>query len=96
MVKFFAKWKETPPSIKVATIIVLVNSVLIIVLALLQLFDVWADAAFAYLPLTWVNTLALAFSNWKTSRSAAIVNLVAAGIILVCFVAVVLLRCAAG
>lgn len=96
MTNFLSKWKETPLLNKITTVIVLISSTLIIVLALLQLLNVWQDAAFVYLPLTCVNMLALAVSNWKTSRSAAIVNLVATGIILVCFVAVVLLRHAAG
>ncbi len=95
MTKFFAKWKETPLSIKAATGIVLVSSILIIVLTLLQLFGVWRDAALAYMPLLCVNMLAQAFSSWKTNRSTAIVSLVAAGIILVCVAAVVYLRFAA-
>lgn len=95
MGKFLTNWKKRTPTDKVLTGIVVVNSVLVIILALLQLFGVWKDAAFAYLPLLCVNTLATAASNWKTNRTAAVVNLVCAGIMLVCIVAVVYFRLAA-
>lgn len=95
MGKFRMKWKEKTLVEKITTGIVLVCSSLVIVLALLQLFGVWEDAAYAYLPLLCVNMLAFAVSYWKTSRSTAIVNLVGALIILVCTIVVVFLRNAA-
>ncbi len=95
MSKFMTNWKKKTCVEKITTVITLVCSSLVIVLALLQLFGVWEDAAFAYLPLLCVNMLAFTVSYWKANRSTAIVNLVGALIILVCYFVVIFLRNAA-
>lgn len=86
------KWKEKTLADKIATGIVLICSVLVIVLALLQLLNVWRDAAFAYMPLLCVIMLGQAYSNRKTNRSVAVESLVAAVIILICIASVVYFR----
>ena len=95
MGKFLMKWKEKTLADKILTGIVMACSVLVIALALLQLLNIWRDAAFAYMPLMCVNMLAVAVSNWKTNRGAAVVNLAAAGIMLVCIALVVYFRLSA-
>ncbi len=89
MGKFIEKWKEKNLGGKVITLIGRACSVLIIVLALLQLLGVWEDAAYVYMPLICVNMLVTAVANWKTNRSVAIVSLFTAGFILVCIAIVV-------
>lgn len=77
---------------KISSIIVIFCSALIIILAVLQLFGVWENAALVYMPLTCVNMLFFAASNWKTHRGVAVFNLIAAVFVLLCIAAVLFLK----
>lgn len=63
-------------------------SVVIIVLAALQLLGIWKNAMVAYLPLACVNMVLSAISNWKTNRAVAVVSLTAAITVLLCLVVI--------
>ena len=64
----------------------------IIVLSVLQLFDIWADAPYVYIPLMGVNLLLQAYAQWESSRKVAIFSLCCAGVIFICTAAVYLLK----
>ena len=78
------KWKDMPLLHKVASIISVVVSSAVIVLAVLQLFDVWSNAGYVYVPLMGINLLLQAYAQWKPNRSVAIFSLCAAVFILAC------------
>lgn len=78
------KWKDMPLLHKVASIISVVVSSAVIVLAVLQLFDVWSNAGYVYVPLMGINLLLQAYAQWKPNRGVAIFTLCAAAFILAC------------
>lgn len=82
------KWKDSPLLWKIASVASIVVSVSVIVLAVLQLFDLWADAGYVYVPLMGINLLLQAYAQWKPNRGVAIFDLCAAIIILICTVVV--------
>jgi len=86
------KWKEKTTFNKVGSIAVILCSVLIIILAMLQLLGIWEDAVLAYMPLACVNMLFFTVSNWKTNRGTAIFNLVAAVLVLLCTAVIVFMK----
>ena len=79
-----AGWKEMPLLSKIVAVCTIVIAVAIIVLAILQILDVWPAAPYLYMPLMGVNLLLQAYSYWKTNRGVAIFSLCAAGFVLVC------------
>lgn len=60
---------------KVIFIIGMLTSVTVVVLAVLQLCNVWEDAAYLYMPMLAVLMLVQAFENRKRSRGIAIFSL---------------------
>lgn len=82
------RWKDATPLWKIASIASILVSVSVIVLAVLQLFDLWADAGYVYVPLMGISLLLQAYAQWKPNRDVAIVNLCAAIIVLICAVVV--------
>lgn len=92
MGKYLMKWREKTPINKAATVVGLVSSSLILVLALLQLFDVWENAGYAYMPLLCLNMLTYAIMYWKTDRPLAIFHLFVALFILISIIVVVFVQ----
>ena len=86
------KWNEKTTFNKVGSVAVILCSVLIIIFAMLQLLDIWENAALAYMPLAGVNMLFFTVSYWKTNRSTAIINLIAAVFVLLCTVVIVFVK----
>ena len=86
------KWKEKTAFNKVGSVTVILCSVLIIVLAMLQLLGIWENAVLAYMPLASVNMLFFTVSYWKTNRGTAIFNLVAAVFVLLCTVVIIIVK----
>jgi len=86
------KWKEKTAFNKVGSVTVILCSVLIIVLAMLQLLGIWENAVLAYMPLACVNMLFFTVSYWKTNRGTAIFNLVAAVFVLLCTVVIIIVK----
>lgn len=56
---------------KVLTIFGLIISVIVIVLAFLQVFNVWNNAIYVYEPLVGVLMIIKAIEFWKTNKSIA-------------------------
>ena len=86
------EWQSKPLLYKIVSVASIVVGIAIIVLAVLQLFDVWSTAGYVYVPLMGINLMLQAYSQWKPNRGIAIFNLCAAAFILVCAVAVFILK----
>lgn len=85
-------WKEKTLPDKIVAVLSVVISAAIIALAIIQLFDVWSDAGYVYVPLMSINLLLQAHAQWKPNRKVAIFTLCAAVIVLVCAAAVYILK----
>ena len=79
-------WKEMPLLSKLATACSLMVAMAVVILAILQIFDVWTAAPYLYIPLMGVNLLLQAYTQWKTNRGAAKFSLCAASVIFICAV----------
>lgn len=77
---------------KIVSVSTIICSLAIVVLAILQIFDVWSDAGFVYLPLMAVNLILQAIREWKKNRSVAIVSICAAFIVTACVAAVTVIE----
>lgn len=85
-------WKDMPLLSKIASAASVIIAVAVIVLAVLQLFNVWSDAGDVYVPLMGINLLLQAYAQWKPNRGAAIFNLCTAAFILTCALAVYIIK----
>lgn len=68
-------WNNKTTLSKVLTIIGFIISIAIIILALLQIFDVWRNAIYVHEPLLGVLMLIQASENWKENKSVAYFSL---------------------
>ena len=81
------KWKDQSLHYKIDSISYIIESI-IIVLAIIQLSDLWRNAGYVYIPLIVVNLLLRAYAQWKSNRKIAIFNLCATVLVLFCAVEV--------
>lgn len=86
------QWKDRPLLDKIVSASGIVVSVAIIALAIIQLFDVWSDAGYVYVPLMGVNLLLQAYVQWKPNRKVAVFDFCAAVFVLACAAAVYILK----
>ena len=86
------QWKDRPLLDKILSVSGIVVSVAIIALAIIQLFDVWSDAGYVYVPLMGVNLLLQAYVQWKPNRKVAVFDLCAAVFALAWAAAVYILK----
>lgn len=68
-------WEEKSLFMKVLTIIGFVISVLVIILSMLQIFDIWDRAINIFEPLLGVMMLIQTIENWKTNKRTAYFSL---------------------
>lgn len=78
------KWSETSGINRFAAAVALVAGIAVIVLAAVQLLDLWEGAINVYMPLLGVINLCHAVGQWKTSRKMACLSLVVAVVIFIC------------
>ena len=86
------QWTDRPLLDKIVSASGIVVSVAIIALAIIQLFDVWSDAGYVYVPLMGVNLLLQAYVQWKPNRKVAVFSLCAAAVVFACAIAVYVLK----
>ena len=86
------QWKDRPLLDKIVSASGIVVSVAIIALAIIQMFDVWSDAGYVYVPLMGVNLLLQAYVQWKPNRKVAVFDLCAAVFALAWAAAVYILK----
>ena len=86
------QWKDRPLLDKIVSASGIVVSVAIIALAIIQMFDVWSDAGYVYVPLMGVNLLLQAYVQRKPNRKVAVFDLCAAVFALAWAAAVYILK----
>ena len=82
------KWKETPLLHKIVTITSILASLSVVVLAVLQMFDIWERAINVFMPVMSVTMLCQAYMHWNKSRKVAYFSIATAAFILVCSIVV--------
>ena len=82
------KWKDTPLLHKVVTIISVLASLPVVVLAVLQMFDVWDQAINVFMPLMGVTMLCQSYMQWSNSRKVAYFSMGTAVFIFICAIVV--------
>ena len=84
--------KETPTLHKVITIFSVIVSLAVVILAVLQIFDIWTQAINLCIPMMGVSMLCQTYMQWHTSRKAAYFTLGCAAFVFACAIAVFFIR----
>ena len=82
------KWKEAPLSHKIITVGSVIVSLAVVVLAILQIFDIWDQAINIFMPLMGVEMLFQAYTQWNNSRKVAYFSIGTAAFIFICAIIV--------
>ena len=78
------KWEDASLLYKVVTIISVIASLSVVVLAVLQMFDIWDQAINVFMPLMGVTMLCQAYIQWNNSRKLAYFSIGTAAFIFIC------------
>ena len=81
-------WKNAPLLQKVVTIISIIASLSVVVLAVLQMFDIWDQAINVFMPLMGVTMLCQTYIQWNNSRKVAYFSIGTAAFIFICTIVV--------
>ena len=81
-------WKNAPLLQKVVTIISIIASLSVVVLAVLQIFNIWEQAINVYMPLLGVTMLCQSYMQWNNSRKIAYFSIGTAAFIFICSIVV--------
>lgn len=82
------KWKDVPMLHKLVTVVCILTSLSVVVLAVLQMFDVWNQAINVLMPLMGVTLLCQTYMQWNTSRKVAYFSMGTAVFIFICAIIV--------
>ncbi len=80
--------KKNTPLHNFIAVLGIIISVAVIVLAVLQIFDIWNNAITVFMPLMGLNQLCQAYTQWNTNRKVAYFNIGTAGFILICTIVI--------
>ena len=86
------KWKDSPLSHKIITVFSVIVSLAVVMLAILQMFDIWTQAINLCIPLMGVNLLCQTYTQWNTSRRTAYFSLGCAVFVFACAIAVFFIK----
>ena len=86
------KWKDASLIHKIVTVVSIIVALLVIVLAILQMFDIWTQAINLCVPLMGVNLLCQTYIQWNTSRKTAYFSLGCAAFVFACAIAVFFIK----
>ena len=86
------KWKDAPLIHKIVTVVSIIVALAVIVLAILQMFDIWTQAINLCVPLMGVNLLCQTCIQWNTSRKTAYFSLGCAAFVFACAIAVFFIK----
>ena len=81
-------WKNAPLLQKVVTIISVLASLSVVVLAVLQIFGIWDQAINVFMPLMGVTMLCQSYMQWNNSRKVAYFSIGTAAFIFICSIVV--------
>ena len=80
--------KEVSALHKVVFVISIIASLAVVVLAVLQIFDIWNQALNVFMPLMGVTMLCQSYMQWNNSRKVAYFSLGTAVFIFICSIVV--------
>lgn len=80
--------KEITTLHKVVLAISIISSLSVVVLAILQIFDIWNQAGNVYMPLMGVTMLCQAYMQWNNSRKLSYFSIGTAVFIFICAIVV--------
>ena len=83
-----SKWKDVPLTHRMVTIISIGLSLSIVVLGILQIFEIWVYAINVCVPLMGLVNLCQAYIQWNTSRKVAYFSIGTAVFIFICAIVV--------
>ena len=83
-----SKWKDTPLLHKIVTIVSILTSLSVVVLAVLQMFDIWNQAINICVPLMGITMLCQSYIQWNTSRKVAYFSIGTAIFVFICAIVV--------
>ena len=86
------KWKDAPLIHKIVTVVSIIVALAVIVLAILQMFDIWTQAINLCVPLMGVNLLCQTYIQWNTRRKTAYFSLSCAAFVFACAIAVFFIK----
>ena len=86
------KWKDALLTDKIVTVVSIIVALAVIVLAILQMFDIWTQAINLCVPLMGVNLLCQTYTQWNTSRKSAYFSLGCAAFVFACAIAVFFIK----
>ena len=81
-------WKEASLTHKIVTVFSVIVSISVVVLAILQMFNVWDKAINLCCPLLGVEMLCQAYIQWNTNRKVAYFSIGTAAFIFICAIVV--------
>ena len=84
------KTKELSALHKIIFVISIIASLAVVVLAVLQIFDIWSQAinVYMHMPLMGVTMLCQAYMQWNNSRKVAYFSIGTAAFIFICTIVV--------
>ncbi len=83
-----AKRKDVPLLHKIVAVISILTSLSVVVLAILQMFDIWEEAINVFMPLMGVTMLCQSYIQWNNSRKVAYFSIGTAVFIFICAIVV--------
>ena len=86
------KWKDATASHKIVTACSIVVNLAVVVLAILQMFEIWTHAVNLCVPLMGVSMLCQAYLQWNNSRKVAWFSVGTAVFIFACAIAVFFIK----
>lgn len=86
------KWKDAPLTHKIVTVVSIIVALSVVVLAIIQMFDIWTQAINLCVPLMGVNLLCQTYIQWSTSRKSAYFSLGCAAFVFACAIAVFFIK----
>ncbi len=82
------RWKDAPLLHKIVTVISILASLSVVVLAVLQISNVWNQAINICIPLMGITMLCQAYIQWNNSRKVAYFSIGTAIFIFICAIIV--------
>lgn len=86
------KWRDLSTNAKIVTVVSVSISALVVLLSVLQIFQIWDNANEVFLPLLGVVNLCQAYLQWNTSRKTAYFCIGTAVFIFICSLVVFLVQ----
>ena len=87
-----SKWKDVPLLHKIVTIISILVSLSVVVLAVLQMFNIWNQAINICVPLMGIIMLCQAYIQWNVSRKVAYFSIGTAIFVFICAIVVFFIK----